>query len=1273
MASEAHRVHRLSVDFSMSGLGDALKWRARIEDLARMSIPRVLERIFDAVALPDLHIRLDRLDLDLGVIAADRLDQEAPAALERALTEALTAAIAAARHAPSPAMRTMTPREAQLDRFAAYLATGSVPFRNPGEAFDPAEDLRQLIAEQSTELVARLRRRARDRYVLERLVLQVGEGGLRALLALLAPDDAAVILAYLADLLRMHATEPILPIAAPVLRQRLWLLTLDYLLRDAGTHFNRLVFLRFLLERAAEAEGVSYPTLLLLLRDALVRTRQQTPLGGSLPAMVDELLALSPPDADHQPDPARTDDPFIAAEAGDITSLLALFRRTADNRAVLETLVRRLTPRLFAALIRRLEPANAVLVLAYVSDLNVVHREQALLTVSAMAFEQLVQVLVLQNLLRNPGSQFNRRSWLRWLLQNLAVSEDLIYAQLLASLVGAMARLRNHLPATSSLPALVVELAEELAPGDREATDGSESAGGPDGLALAARDPTAWLRTLEQADKAKRAILIRWIVRDPDLLMRMMATMDDDARRKWIVALDPVHADTVLADLRVLWRLHAIERVLPLDSPAFGRLTWAMALRAIERATSGGGGFDRTELLRRLLAGLARHQATSASELAADLLRALDRAAIPYDETAALEAILWETQVPRPDARVMAERFLRTGQPSTAGEGLRDWAEQDPKGLAALLRRLTTAASGQTAALMDRLLTWLLPEEIVETLLPGQSEQAVLLADILADGTAGTMAAAWGQVLDRALRGEAITVPDTLLPPGARLDRLALLRHWMDFGTMAWWAAPEPTIDALLAELPDQKQSALQALFADADLEQATTRLRRTLDRLGPTPGLSLLKRLAPWVFAPSGPVALMQSGRNPHEQDNIRLRATAAALTGAPFDLSDLAAPIPAPLGAPVDIPAPSEPSDRETLLAWLSGVGPDAPRAIGRLIRLLADLADAGDSTLDAALRAGIVQPELRARWIAVLPDEVLGRVLYRIAPARARFMLDAMAILAVAWRQTAAPGERDSHVGLPWPLLLAALSEPRELTSREVVDRLVTELAAFNPTAAGRLLARANVLAREGGHANILAVLRSRANAAAAPRKSLARRKAEQAPDAVEPGETMYIHNAGLVLFNPFLPLFFERLGLLTVGEDGIPRLAGVEAATRGVHLLQYLADGRCDRPEPDLMLNKLLCGVGPATPVARSINPSEPDLEICADMIQAVIGNWPIIRNTSPDGLRETFLQRDGRLRRGDDRWTLHVQRKTVDVLTDQISWNRSVVYYRWMSDPIHVTW
>lgn len=182
-----------------------------------------------------------------------------------------------------------------------------------------------------------------------------------------------------------------------------------------------------------------------------------------------------------------------------------------------------------------------------------------------------------------------------------------------------------------------------------------------------------------------------------------------------------------------------------------------------------------------------------------------------------------------------------------------------------------------------------------------------------------------------------------------------------------------------------------------------------------------------------------------------------------------------------------------------------------------------------------------------------------------------------------------------------------------------------------------------------------------------------RGEARPRDPDPGHPLYIANAGLALVSPYLPALFERLGLLTRDKEGRPHIAGFEAASRAVHLLQYLATGRLDTPEPALALNKLLAGLALDTPVAPRIAASPADLETCDGLLAAIIANWPIMRNSSAEALRETFLQREGRLDRAEESWHLTVQRKGLDVLVDQIPWSFVLLFHRWMPRPIHVTW
>jgi len=376
---EPHRIGRIALRASVDDADSALALRPRLETLAWRLMPPVLERVCEALGPSDAQLKLGRIDLDLGAVRPEHLEQDALAALEHALGEALGEALHRARVTPSDDARLVDPATARLQRFTTWLLTGTAPWAPAGERVDPPVMLAAMIAEQPDALVAVLRRHARNDHVLERLVVQIGIAGLRDLLAILAPADAAAILALIADIILAHRARPVPPLdrlAEPALERLLWIATLELLLRDAGTRFNRRRFLAHLLSREAMRLGVDYAALLRLLGDTAASTRKRVGFRTEFPQLLVELLAEAgdapATSGERAPSPVKTDlaDALAAARDGDFAALLALVRQLADDRPGLEALVHRLDDALFAGLVRRLEPAAADTILALLDEIE---------------------------------------------------------------------------------------------------------------------------------------------------------------------------------------------------------------------------------------------------------------------------------------------------------------------------------------------------------------------------------------------------------------------------------------------------------------------------------------------------------------------------------------------------------------------------------------------------------------------------------------------------------------------------------------------------------------------------------------------------------------------------------------------------------------------------------------------------------------------------------------------------------------------------------------
>ncbi len=161
---------------------------------------------------------------------------------------------------------------------------------------------------------------------------------------------------------------------------------------------------------------------------------------------------------------------------------------------------------------------------------------------------------------------------------------------------------------------------------------------------------------------------------------------------------------------------------------------------------------------------------------------------------------------------------------------------------------------------------------------------------------------------------------------------------------------------------------------------------------------------------------------------------------------------------------------------------------------------------------------------------------------------------------------------------------------------------------------------------------------------------------------------VYNAGLILFWPFLTRFFEHLTLLKEGSFNDER-----CRNDAVYLLQYLVYNEIDFPEHQLMLNKALVGMSPhevLLPMSRLSKVAE---KTAQSLLNGLIGNWEKVKDSSPEAIQETFLQREGILSIKENGLLLQIDKKGVDVLLTSLPWNITPIKLPWMKKPLHVDW
>jgi contractile injection system tape measure protein len=253
-----------------------------------------------------------------------------------------------------------------------------------------------------------------------------------------------------------------------------------------------------------------------------------------------------------------------------------------------------------------------------------------------------------------------------------------------------------------------------------------------------------------------------------------------------------------------------------------------------------------------------------------------------------------------------------------------------------------------------------------------------------------------------------------------------------------------------------------------------------------------------------------------------------------------------------------------------------------------------------------------------------------------------------------------QRASAILLRSAAMLPAGAAPASL--REQVVRLATEWSREARGGAARQLEDTGSMATEilpapasGDPAQALSV-----PAPAAPITATGAQRAQEA---------WYVGHAGLILLHPFFQRLFTELGLLDTREQ----FQSPQARERAVHLLHFLASGTEHPEEHATLLYKLLCGMLLEHAIRRELPLRDQEKAEANELLAAAIRHWGKLGSTSPDGLREGFLARDGKIERMPDGWVLTVEQRSIDVLLDYLPWTLSIVRLPWMARPLQVNW
>ena len=1266
-----HLIEGASFDISFGSENDAFDQSADLGSLMQHMLLPIVDEVFTKYSTTADPLRIDRLEIDLGTVPYDGFQDALKQRLRTQLDLIVRERLLSLKTTPTHGGDTTAMHQAECDALEYFLLHGHMPARtglNPDRIFD--QWLQRVLQHSRGRLVTFLRQSVQRHTVVSRLVRQCHDATLWTLAQQLASFNLPILSQFIDHLRAIMTHAHWVPNAAAEIRHVIWEHVITESLANQHRPLDQKTLVAHIVKYAAQRQGQPYR--MTLTQFASTASRYETSIEPSL-TLVNLLnqLIMEESKADISADTLRpTDDTVLSPEPretafgkpitpdettgihdntqlrqrveaafkrGHPEELIAIWSELVrDHAGMLATLLRhygvqtRLRQQLaqtfpetlLHTIVAILEPNDHPMIHTIMDALT---RWQTHDTTERSASTPRLWTGTLAYLLGERGLRFDPPAYLRHVLWHLAAHETEQYQARLRSLITTTAdALPGGLPA--DLAVHLETLAIDVAPDDTSIT--VQEPGFTDTPAT----------TMETSENGAR-------------LRRQMETAFDAGRTEDLIAIWPElvrdHAEMLATLLRrygvqtrvrqqlartcLETMLHDIVRVLePHDHPVIHAIISALPLGPSPDMTSFA---DHDTVIYRLWTGTLTYLIVERGP--------------HFDPAAYLRCLLWHLSAHDPAQYQAWLRALITTTTNTLPCGL-------PADLAGHLDTLASEAEKEK-------------HHLASTGQPAPLVQAYVLYDTLTRNLQDSGEQASTHV------GDMAAIIDTL----ARDHPWQLLRFYRELQT--------GTLASSTLTTRFSREALYRLLVALLALTQQTTGetpsdLQQAIDRYAEH--ASDQQRYYGQILD-----ALIHNTVIDFEALITENRAAAVPTTSVrPKDLvrETASGEVAKPSGTPpVASRTRLSPEEAETIVrTMLTTTTSLSAQAITQFQQAITTLLTHHSTRLRALLDTVLLHRTAATRLVEALPELMLTKLLTLLRPAEALPIQRLAESIMTASAAAQLVPHPDSVRRLTWQFMWRyLLEEGRAFESRDFVTRLTASLATQTPENSAhdfrarlsQQLALDSLPSTLDHHRALLSTLAEITDEertlplaqTSLPRSDHTNTLTQHEEDTTE---DIYVVNAGQVIASPYLPRLFAMLNLT---EDSA--FMSSEAAERAVHLLQFMVNECTDSPEYQLVLNKILCGVRTGVPITREITITDQERDAINSLVQGMIQNWKAIGNTSIAGFRESFLQRNGRLRLEDNAWHLVVQPRAFDMLIDQIPWSFSVIKHHWMHHPIHVQW
>lgn len=457
-----NQITLLKFDFTMQNEDFARSLYGRWDSFFASCFEQVVDKVLTLYSPLQEHLEIDLLELDLGTIQEEELDEQFPLLLREKLEEALSKCVFDSTVQQSVKRISTTENAFQL--LCWFLLNGSLAWNAQQQYKNLSQLFISVLQSHSKELKQFLLTYGHYSTLQQRLVYQFQQPELEAGVLLLAPGESRFIVSYVQLLQQKYKL-----ISKPTLRETdhrlaVWKVVYAYLLTNRSSYFNKKSFVAQTITQLAGEYNTNYQVLLEVFSRELSNYAAQETF---LPELFQVLSELQKELDQRQ---------FVASaqNAARLYKSLALYLQgqlaagfdKQNRKALLRMLSQPDTCRAFLQLLSENEiislvavviPQESGFIIGYAHSLDQQKEQGTLQGKAGGEFVKLKWQLIFTVLLENSGAALNRKYFVYGVLKKLAAHYNLVVLELLQYLQPEM----ENAAVDASLRILLQELYRE--------------------------------------------------------------------------------------------------------------------------------------------------------------------------------------------------------------------------------------------------------------------------------------------------------------------------------------------------------------------------------------------------------------------------------------------------------------------------------------------------------------------------------------------------------------------------------------------------------------------------------------------------------------------------------------------------------------------------------------------------------------------------------------------------------------------------------------------